>query len=126
MKKMLYFCSGAADDTGSDEEIIMVPVENVSHWEVAGTGNLDVFFKVNIGQEAVDMDAGTADFNKVRLTVTAGGGNMKSVLQSITRAINGPIPSKSDGFIVIADDENSVYCNPLITACNAITILDAS
>ena len=119
---MLYFCSGAADDAGADEEIIMVPVENVSHWEVAGTGNLDVFFKVNVGQEAVDMDAGTADFNKVRLTVTAGSGNMKSVLQSIAGSINA---THSDGLIVIADDENSVYCNPLITACNAITILDA-
>jgi hypothetical protein len=122
-KKMLYFCSGAADDAGADEEIIMVPVENVSHWEVAGTGNLDVFFKVNVGQEAVDMDTGTADFNKVRLTVTAGSGNMKSVLQSIAGSINA---THSDGLIVIADDENSVYCNPLITACNAITILDAS
>jgi phosphoglycerate dehydrogenase-like enzyme len=122
-KKMLYFCSGSADDTGSSEEIIMVPVENVSHWEVAGTSNLDVFFKVNIGQEAVDMDAGTADFNKVRLTVTAGAGNMKSVLQSVAGSINA---THSDGLIVIADDENSVYCNPLITACNAITILDAS
>jgi|TARA_R100001530_G_C4193969_1_gene122922 hypothetical protein len=121
-KKFLYF-GQTADDTGSTEEIIMVPVENVSHWEVAGTAALDVFFKVNIGQEAMDMDAGTADFNKVRLVVTAGAGNMKSVLQSIAGAINA---THSDGLIVIADDENSVYCNPLITSINAITILDAS
>ena len=123
MKKFLYFCSGAADDAGADEEIIMVPVDNVSHWEVAGTGNLDVFFKANIGQESIDQDTAGADFNKVRLSVTAGGGNMKSVLQSIAGACNG---THSDGLIVIADDENSVYCNPLITGCNAITILDAS
>ena len=121
-KKFLYF-GQTADDTGSTEEIIMVPVENVSHWEVASTTLLEVFFKVGIGQEAVDMDAGTADFNKVRLTVTAGAGNMKSVLQSVAGSINA---THSDGLIVIADDENSVYCNPLITACNAITILDAS
>ena len=92
-KKFLYFGS-TADDTGSTEEIIMVPVENVSHWEVAGTASLDVFFKVNVGQEAMDMDAGTADFNKVRLVVTAGAGNMKSVLQSIAGAINA---THSDG-----------------------------
>ena len=48
---------------------------------------------------------------------------MKSVLQSIAGAINA---THSDGLIVIADDENSVYCNPLITACNAITVIDAS
>jgi len=122
-KKFLYFGS-TADDTGSTEEIIMVPVENVSHWEVAGTASLDVFFKVNVGQEAMDMDAGTADFNKVRLVVTAGSGNMKTVLQSITSRINQH--PHSDGFIVIADDENSVYCDPLITGVNQITVIDAS
>ena len=122
-KKFLYFCSGSVNDTGSTEQVIMVPVENVSHWEVASTTLLEVFFKVNIGQEAMDMDAGAADLNKVRLVVTAGAGNMKSVLQSIAGSINA---THSDGLIVIADDENSVYCNPLITSINAITILDAS
>ena len=124
MKKMLYFCSGAADDTGSDEEIIMVPVENVSHWEVAGTTALDVFFKSSVGQETTTGDADVhVDHSKVRLVVTAGAGNMKSVLQSIAGAVNA---THSDGLIVIADDENSVYCNPLITSINAITIIDAS
>jgi hypothetical protein len=124
MKKYLYFCSGSADDTGGTEEIIMVPVDNVSHWEVAGTGNLDVFFKASVGQETNTGDGDIhVDHSKVRLTVTAGAGNMKSVLQSIAGACNG---THSDGLIVIADDENSVYCNPLITACNAITVIDAS
>ena len=124
MKNFLYFCSGAADDTGSDEEIIMVPVENVSHWEVAGTAALDVFFKSSVGQETTTGDADVhVDHSKVRLVVTAGSGNMKSVLQSVAGAINA---THSDGLIVIADDENSVYCNPLITSINAITIIDAS
>ena len=43
---MLYFCSGSADDTGGTEEIIMVPVDNVSHYEVEGTANLDVYLKL--------------------------------------------------------------------------------
>ena len=122
-KKFLYFGS-TADDTGSTEEIVMVPVENVSHWEVAGTAALDVFFKSSVGQETTTGDADVhVDHSKVRLVVTAGAGNMKSVLQSIAGAING---THSDGLIVIADDENSVYCNPLITSINAITIIDAS
>ena len=122
-KKFLYFGS-TADDTGSTEEIIMVPVENVSHWEVAGTAALDVFFKSSVGQETTTGDADVhVDHSKVRLVVTAGAGNMKSVLQSIAGAINA---THSDGLIVIADDENSVYCNPLITSINAITIIDAS
>ena len=125
MKKMLYFCSGSADDTGSTEEIIMVPVENVSHYEVEGTANLDVWFKSGVGQETNTGDGDIhVDHSNVRLTVTAGAGNMKSVLQSITALINGG--PHSDGFLVVADDENSVYCNPLITACNAITVIDAS
>ena len=120
--KHLYFCSGAADDTGGTEEIIMVPVDNVSHYEVAGTASLDIFFKQGVIQES-NTDAAGTDSSKVRLVVTAGAGNMKSVLQSIAGAINA---THSDGLIVIADDENSVYCNPLITSINEIVVLDAS
>ena len=124
-KKMLYFCSGSADDTGGTEEIIMVPVDNVSHYEVEGTANLDVWFKAGVGQETNTGDGDIhVDHSKVRLTVTAGAGNMKSVLQSITALINGG--PHSDGFLVVADDENSVYCNSLITACNTISVIDAS
>jgi len=124
MKKMLYFCSAAADDTGGTEEIIMVPADNVSHWEVSGTASLDCYFKTGVGQETNTGDADIhVDHSTVRLVVTAGSGNMKTVLQSITRTINN---MKTDGFIVIADDENSVYCDPLITGVNQITVIDAS
>ena len=119
--KHLYFCSGSADDAGATEEIIMIPVDNVSHWEVSGTASLDCHLKTGVGQMA-DNDGDITNI-RVRLVVTAGAGNMKSVLQSIAGAINA---THSDGLIVIADDENSVYCNPLITSINAITIIDAS
>ena len=119
--KMLYFCSGAADDTGADEEIIMVPVENVSHWEVSGTTSLDCWFKTGVSQTA-DNDGDITNI-RVRLTVTAAGGNMKKVLQSITQLVNSH--PHSDGFLVVADDENSVYCNSLITAVNSIEVVDA-
>ena len=116
--KMLYFATGAADDSGASEEIIMVPVENISHFEVAGTAALDIWFKA--GQEGTLAN----DYTKVNLVVTAGAGNMKTVLQALTQLINtGP---HSDGFLVVADDENSVYCNPLITGCNAITVTEAA
>jgi len=120
--KHLYFCSGSADDAGATEEIIMIPVDNVSHWEVSGTASLDCHLKTGVGQMA-DNDGDITNI-RVRLVVTAGAGNMKTVLQALTQLINtGP---HSDGLIVIADDENSVYCNPLITSINAITIIDAS
>ena len=118
---MLYFCSGAADDTGGTEEIIMVPVENVSHWEVSGTASLDCYFTTAVAQEG-GTQTGT-DRSTVRLVVTAGSGNMKKVLQSITQLVNSH--PHSDGFLVVADDENSVYCNSLITACNSIEVVDA-
>ena len=120
--KHLYFCSGAADDTGGTEEIIMVPANNVSHWEVSGTASLDCYFTTAVAQEG-GTQTGT-DRSTVRLVVTAGSGNMKTVLQSITAKINQH--PNSDGFIVIADDENSVYCDPLITGVNQITVIDAS
>ena len=119
-KKFLYFGS-TADDTGSTEEIIMVPVENVSHWEVSGTTSLDCWLKTGVSQTA-DNDGDITNI-RVRLTVTAAGGNMKKVLQSITQLINSH--PHSDGFLVVADDENSVYCNSLITACNSIEVVDA-
>ena len=119
---MLYFCSAAADDSGASEEIIMVPANNISHWEVSGTASLDCYFTTAVAQEG-GTQTGT-DRSTVRLVVTAGSGNMKTVLQSITAKINQH--PNSDGFIVIADDENSVYCDPLITGVNQITVIDAS
>jgi hypothetical protein len=120
--KHLYFCSGAADDTGGTEEIIMVPVDNVSHYEVAGTASLDIFFKQGVIQES-NTDAAGTDSSKVRLVVTAGSGNMKAVLNSIAKLIADPY---GDALAVVADDENSVYCNSLITSVNQITVIDAS
>jgi len=116
--KMLYFASGAADDTGGSEEIIMVPVENISHFEVAGTAALDIWFKA--GQEGTLAN----DYTKVNLVVTAGSGNMKTVLQTLAQLINSN--PHSDGFIVVADSENSVFAHPLITGCNAITVTEAA
>ena len=119
--KHLYFCSGAADDTGSTEEIIMVPADSGSHYEVAGTASLDIFFKTSVAQEG-GTQTGT-DRSKVRLVVTAGSGNMKAVLNSIAKLIADPY---GNALAVVADDENSVYCNSLITSVNQITVIDAS
>jgi hypothetical protein len=119
--KQLYFSSAAADGTGSTEEIIMVPSNNVSHYEVVSTTELDVWFKQDVIQES-NTDAAGVDSSKVRLTVTAGSGNMKSVLKSIANLIADPY---GDALVVIYDGENSLTCNSLITGA-AITVIDAS
>ena len=122
--KQLYFCGAAADDSGATEQIIMVPVNNVSHYEVAETTKLDVFFKAGVGQETNTGDADVhVDHSKVRMIVTAGSGNMKAVLKSIAELVADPY---GNALSVIADDENSVYCNSLITSIESITVIDAS
>tara|TARA_R110002167_G_scaffold20721_1_gene75668 strand:- start:1024 stop:1404 length:381 start_codon:yes stop_codon:yes gene_type:complete len=122
--KQLYFCGAAADDSGATEQIIMVPIDNVSHYEVAETTKLDVFFKAGVGQETNTGDADVhVDHAKVRMIVTAGSGNMKAVCLSIAKLIADPYGS---AMAVVADDENSVYCNSLITSVESITVIDAS
>jgi len=121
--KQLYFSSAAADGTGSTEEIIMVPSNGVSHYEVVSTTELDVWFKSGVSQETNTGDGDLhVDHSKVRLTVTAGSGNMKSVLKSIANLIADPY---GDALVVIYDGENSLTCNSLITGA-AITVIDAS
>ena len=122
MEKYLYFAVSAPNDSGANEQVIMVPASNVSHFEMAESTKLDVFFKVNIGQEAVDMDAGTADSSKVRMIITTGKHleAMKAIAEAIGRL------SGSFGFVTIADSENSVFCSEHITSVESITVLDAS
>ena len=47
------------------------------------------------------------------LTVTSGTG--KEVIESIVRAANQPV-NQTGGFVVVADDVNSIYVNADITA----------
>ena len=122
MEKYLYFAVSAPNDSGANEQVIMVPASNVSHFEIAETTKLDVFFKGIVGQETNTGDGDIhVDHAKVRLLITVN--KHKEVMEAIVENINS---NHSNGFIVIADDENDVFASTNITACESITIIDAS
>ena len=66
--------------------------------------------------------ADIAAVDKVVLNFTAA--KQKQVIRDITQAINGL--KFGDGFITVADDENSVYLSSNITSCGAITVTAAA
>ena len=118
MDKMLYFASGAPDGTASTEEIVMFPVAQLSHFEMASATSLRVYFE---SSQENDADSG---IDAAHVVLTIASGKYKEALQDITAAINAH--PNGDPFIVIADEVNSKYASAHVTACASIAIVDAS
>ena len=120
-EKFLYFAVSAPNDAGANEQVAMFPASNVSHFEIAETTKLDVWFKTGTSQEK-DEDSGQ-DNIMVRLLITAT--KHKEVMEALAGAIasagaiNAPM-------IVVADSENSKFLHANITACESINVVDAS
>ena len=121
MEKFLYFASAAADGTASTEEVIMVRAENVSHYEMDTATRLNIHFKKDVAQEILGSDGD--DQNLVGITITSG--KHKEVMEAIAGALNAASAINSP-MVVVADDENSKYLHPNITAVAAINVVDAS
>jgi hypothetical protein len=119
MDKYLYFSTGAIDSGGGDEEVVMIGENNISHFEMADATTLQIFAKEGAGQEAE-----AAGDNNIIITLTVDTGKHKEALQDVAATINGP--AHSNGFVVIADSENSKFCSDFISACASIVVVDAS
>ena len=114
--KNCYFATAAADGTAATEEIGCFSTSLFSHMEAETTTTTALFF--NTSQE-IGKDT---DTTKIVLTHTSA--KHKEVMQGITQTMNsGP---NSDGFLVIADEVNSVYCQANITACTTIVVTEAA
>ena len=122
MNKFLYFSKGAPDATEGTEEVIMVPVEHVSHFEMQSATRLDVHFTKAVGQVIEDADAGDNNRSIAALDITSG--KHKEVLQDIAAAINAH--PNLDPCIVIGDVENSVFCSSNISTVASIVVVEAS
>ena len=118
MDKFLYFAAGAPDGTASTEEVVMFPVAQLSHFEMASATSLRVYFE---SSQENDADSGIDAAHAV-LTITSG--KYKEALQDIVGAINAH--PNGDPFVVVADEVNSKYASTHITACASIAIVDAS
>ena len=118
MKKFLYFATGAPDVDGVFEEVTCFPAEKISYFEMRVNTELEIFLT---SQVEMDNDSG---INLPRIVLTITAGKHKEVIEAITSNINsGP---HSNGFVVVADSENSKFCSPHIVACTTIDVVDAA
>ena len=118
--KMLYFMEQTDGLFNAANDCMAVPIERFKGFRATGTATtLLMEFDPMLGYAAGDA-AGSHDdtivADSVTLTVTTN--KHKEVMNDILDLIHDV---HSDGFIVIADDSNSVYASTHITAC-AITI----
>ena len=118
MDKMLYFAAAAPDGTASTEQVVMFPVAQLSHFEMASATSLRVYIE---SSQENDADSG---IDAAHAVLTIASGKYKEALQDITAAINAH--PNGDPFIVIADEVNSKYASAHVTACASIAIVDAS
>ena len=98
MDKFLYFSLGA-------DSTLVYPVSSLK--KVSNGGSLQLDLEFHPGTAGAD---GTGD--KIELTIADG--SEKAIMQDLVAAINAH--PNGDPFIVVADDENSVYINSNITA----------
>ena len=119
MKKFLYFSAGAPDSTAGTEQVACFPADQLSHFEMATATQLRVYFE---SSQENDADSGIDAAHAV-LTVTSG--KHKEAIEAVAgavasaNAINVPM-------ITVADEENSKYISPFITACASLAVVDAS
>ena len=118
MDKFLYFAAAAPDGTASTEQVVMFPVAQISHFEMASATSLRVYFE---SSQELDADSG---IDAAHAVLTIASGKNKEALQDISAAINAH--PNGDPFIVVADEVNSKYASAHITACASIAVVDAS
>jgi len=123
MENYLYFATGAPNDSGANEEVVMIPASRLTHFEIAGTASLDLWFESGVSQET-NIGDGDISPNHTRVNLVITATTHKAVMQTIANAISDG--AANDGFTVIADGENSIFIHSGITACNAIEIIGAS
>ena len=117
--RMLYFMEQTDGAFDAANDCVAIPVERFKGFTnksgSSAVNELTLEFDPMLGYLGSHDDASfTAD--SVELTITDN--KHKEVIEDILALIHG---THSDGFIVIADDSNSVYASDHITAC-AITV----
>jgi len=105
----LYFCD-TTDEPNNADEAILIPastVRGISVGAADGTVDLDALY--------LSAEGFVGDGNSraaVILAVTAG--KLKEAMDDVAAAMSA---TPGDGFTVIADVKNSVFCSEHITGC---------
>jgi len=121
MNKYLYFATGAPNDSGANEEVVMMPANKVTHFEIAETTKLDVWFESGVSQETNTGDGDIhVDHTWIRLIITTG--KHKEVMADIANSIE----LSREPMVVIGDSENSRFASSYISSVQSINLIDAS
>ena len=117
--RMLYFMEQTDGAFDAANDCVAIPVERFKGFRnVSGSSavnELTMEFDPMVGYSGAHDDA-TFVADSVELAIADN--KHKEVMEDILNLIHG---THSDGFIVVADDSNSVYASTHISAC-AITI----
>jgi hypothetical protein len=117
--KVLYFMEETDGAFDAANDCVAIPVERFKGFRnVSGSSAVDELtmeFDPMIGYSGAHDDA-TFVADSVELAIADN--KHKEVMEDILNLIHG---THSDGFIVVADDSNSVYASEHITGCT-ITI----
>jgi len=118
--RMLYFMEQTDGAFDAANDCVAIPVERFKGFtNVSGSSAVDELtmeFDPMLGMVEENNDT-TFVADSIELTIADN--KHKEVMEDILNLIHG---THSDGFIVIADDSNSVYASSHITAC-AITVV---
>ena len=106
MEKFLYFAQG--DGANATSEAVMYPVSAFRGADVA-SGSILLFFN------SAETSNQTADDDEDLITLTITDGDQKAVLKAIAEKMAGGNGVHQVPFIVVADEDNGIYCHPSIT-----------
>ena len=118
--KFLYFMEETDGAFNEANDCVAIPVERFKGFtNVSGSSavnELTLEFDPMLGQVNENNDN---SFNGDRIVLEIQDNKHKEVIEDILALIHG---THSDGFIVVADDTNSVYASDNIISCTSITI----
>ena len=106
MEKYLYFAQG--DGANQSSEAVMYPRSAFRGADVASDA-VHLFFTSS------EVATQTANDDEDLIVLTITDGKQKEVLKAIAEHMAGATGPLQVPFIVIADEDNSVYCHPSIT-----------
>jgi len=108
-----YFADQAGDGAADGNEQLCVPTTSLRAMEPKdGGAALLLYF------QSAKLHAGSTTTATTKVELTVGTLKHKDVMEAIISAINKP--TNDTGFIVVADDENSVFLTSDITAGTTI------
>ena len=118
--RFLYFMEETDNAFDAANDCVAIPVERFKGFTnksgSSAVNELTMEFDPMLGQVNENNDT---SFTADRVELEIDDNKHKEVIEDILNLIHG---THSDGFIVVADDSNSVYASKHIKGCTTITV----